>query len=210
MNVYDKQKYPNVCQKKKLPCSWKTPTQRNHPKRLLTYNGCFPEIWKILNRNIRRDIYYSLGSHGLFPKVQKGSCKGSRGTNVHILKNQYLKEPNTSQKNVGMTWLHNKKRIFLFLRFIFCVYMREIRGKVNKPNTYMAFSYNISLFIQGKTSSDKNALRNVFDESRCGWTSASFFHPLLFPLFLKPTALRIAFFLTKINPPLSGKISDEP
>ena len=37
---------------------------------------CLPMMWKILMAQIRKDIYYSLTSSGLFPEEKKGCRKG--------------------------------------------------------------------------------------------------------------------------------------
>ena len=60
-------------------------------------------MWKILTAQIRKKIYYSLTSGGLFPNEQKGCCKGSRGTAELLVIDQHiLNESKTRRKNLAM------------------------------------------------------------------------------------------------------------
>ena len=60
---------------------------------------CLLVMWKILTAQIRKEIYYSLTSRGLFPEEQKGCCKGSRGTAELLYIDQHiLSESKTRQK----------------------------------------------------------------------------------------------------------------
>ena len=64
--------------------------------RLIMY---LPMIWKILTAQIREEIYYSLTIYGLFPKEQKGCCKGSRGTaELFYIDQHILNESKTRRK----------------------------------------------------------------------------------------------------------------
>ena len=64
----------------------------------------------IITAQIRKEIYYSLTSHGLFPDEQKGCCKGSRGTAELLYIDQYiLDESKTRRKNLAMAWIDYKK-----------------------------------------------------------------------------------------------------
>ena len=62
---------------------------------------CLPIKWKIITAQINTEVYYSLVSHGLFPKGQKGYQKGT-GYLLYI--DQYIfKESKEWRKNVAMT-----------------------------------------------------------------------------------------------------------
>ena len=67
-------------------------------------------MWKILTAQIRKEIYFSLISRGLFPDEQKGCCKGSRGTAALIYIDQHiLNESKKRRKNLAMAWIDYKK-----------------------------------------------------------------------------------------------------
>ena len=51
---------------------------------------CLPMMWKILTAQIRKEIYYSLTSRGLFPDEQKGCRLGSRGTAELLYLDQHI------------------------------------------------------------------------------------------------------------------------
>ena len=51
---------------------------------------CLPMMWKILTAQRRKEIYYSLTIHGLFPDEQKGCRKGSRGTEDLLYIDQHI------------------------------------------------------------------------------------------------------------------------
>ena len=67
---------------------------------------CLSMMWKILTSHIRKKIYYSLISRGLFPNEQKGCRKGSRGTAELIYIDQHiLNESKNRRKNLAMAWI---------------------------------------------------------------------------------------------------------
>ena len=71
---------------------------------------CLPMILKILTAQIRKEIYYSQTSCGLFPEEQKGCCKGSRGTAELLYVDQHiLNESKNRWKNLAMAWIDYKK-----------------------------------------------------------------------------------------------------
>ena len=64
---------------------------------------CLPMMWKILTAQIRKEIYNSLISRGLFPNEKKGSRKGSKGTAELFYMDQYiLNESKNRRKNLAM------------------------------------------------------------------------------------------------------------
>ena len=67
-------------------------------------------MWKLLTAQIRKKIYYSLTSRGLFPDEQKGCCRGSRGKAELLYIDQHiLNESKTRRKNLAMAWIDNKR-----------------------------------------------------------------------------------------------------
>ena len=63
---------------------------------------CLPMMWKILTVQIREEIYHSLISRRLFPEIQKGCHKGSRGTGELLYIDQYiLNESKKRWKNLA-------------------------------------------------------------------------------------------------------------
>ena len=67
-------------------------------------------MWKILTAQVRKGIYYSLISRGLFPNEQKGCRKGSRGTaELLYIDPHILNESKNSWKNLAMAWIDYKK-----------------------------------------------------------------------------------------------------
>ena len=63
-------------------------------------------MWKILTSQIRKEIYYSLTSRGLFPEEQKGSRDT---TELLYIDQRILIESKTSRKNLPMAWIDYKK-----------------------------------------------------------------------------------------------------
>ena len=64
---------------------------------------CLPMMWKIITAQIRKQIYYSLISHGISPKELKGCPKRTRGTEELLHKDQHiLNESKTRWKNLAI------------------------------------------------------------------------------------------------------------
>ena len=71
---------------------------------------CLPMMWKILTAQIRKEIYYSLTSHGMFSDEQKWCRKGSRGsTELLFIDQNILNEGKTRWKNLAMSRIDYKK-----------------------------------------------------------------------------------------------------
>ena len=109
----------NKCiQKTEIP-EWvtkgKTPLiQKDRHKRTAQNNytpiTCLPMMWKILTAQIKEKIYYSLISRRIFLEEQKGSNKGTRGTEDLLCIVQYiLNKSKTRRKNLAMAWIDYKK-----------------------------------------------------------------------------------------------------
>ena len=104
---------PDWMTKGKTTLIQKDPSKGTAPNNYtpITY---LPMMWKILLAQIRKKIYYSLTSRGLFPDEQKGCRKGSRGTaESRYIDQHILNESKTRRKNwPGLTkkrhmiWFH--------------------------------------------------------------------------------------------------------
>ena len=89
---------PEWMTKGKTKLIQKNPSKVTAPNnyRPITY---LPMMWKILTTQIRKEIYYSLTSRGLFPEEQKGYRKGSRSTTELLYMAQHiLKKSKTRRK----------------------------------------------------------------------------------------------------------------
>ena len=72
--------------------------------------SCQPIMWKILTAQIRKEIYYSQSSRGLFADEQKRCWNESRGTaELHYIDQHILNKNNTRWKNLAMAWIDYKK-----------------------------------------------------------------------------------------------------
>ena len=88
---------------------------------------------KILTAQIRKKIYYSLTSRGLFPDEQKGCRKGSRGTAELLFIDQHiLNESKTTPKNLAMAWIDYKKAYDMLPRswILHCLKMYKISHEI--------------------------------------------------------------------------------
>ena len=71
---------------------------------------CLPIIWKILTGVIADQIYAHSGQAKLLPEEQKGSRKGSRGTNdLLYIDGAVIKEVKSRKKNLAMASIDYKK-----------------------------------------------------------------------------------------------------
>ena len=67
---------------------------------------CLPMMWKISAAQIRKEIYNSRTSCGLFPEEEKGYQNGSRGSRELLYIDQHiLNKRKTKWKNLVMTWI---------------------------------------------------------------------------------------------------------
>ena len=71
---------------------------------------CLPLMWKLLRGVIADPIYAHLDYEKLLPEQQKGSMKGSRGTNdLLYIDRAVIKEVKSRNKNLAMAWIDYKK-----------------------------------------------------------------------------------------------------
>ena len=71
---------------------------------------CLPLMWKLLIGVIADRIYAHLDQEKLLPEEQKGSRKGSRGTNDLLCYDRAVtKEVKSRNKNLAMAWVYYKK-----------------------------------------------------------------------------------------------------
>ena len=70
---------------------------------------CLPMMWNILKAQIRKEINYSLISHGIFSDELKGFRKRTRGTKELLYIDQnVLNENKMRRKNLAMAWIDYK------------------------------------------------------------------------------------------------------
>ena len=94
---------------------------------------CLLIMWKILTAQIRKKIYFSLTSRGLFPDELKGCHKGYRGTvELFYIDQHIVNESKTRRKNIAMTWMDDKKAYVMVLKTwkINCLKMYKILHEV--------------------------------------------------------------------------------
>ena len=71
---------------------------------------CLPLIWKLSTGVIADQIYAHLNQKKFSPEEQKGSRKGSRGTNdLLYIDRAVIKEVKSRNKNLAMAWIDYKK-----------------------------------------------------------------------------------------------------
>ena len=108
INTYRKLRYQNGWPKGRPP--WSRETLSKEP--LQTSIDLLCAYWwcgKLLTAQIR-EIHYSLISHKLFSKEQKGCGKGTKGTRELLYIDQHiLNESKTRQKNLAKAWIDNKE-----------------------------------------------------------------------------------------------------
>ena len=67
-------------------------------------------MWKLLTGVIADQIYAHLGQEKLLPEEQKGSRKGSRGTNdLLYIDRAVIKEVKSRNKKLAMAWIDYRR-----------------------------------------------------------------------------------------------------
>ena len=78
---------------------------------------CLLMMWKVFTAQIRKEIYYSLKSCGLFPDEQKGCRKGSWGSAELLYIDRHIQnESRNRRKNLAMTRIDYKKAYDMVLQ----------------------------------------------------------------------------------------------
>ena len=142
----------------------KGPKQRNRPKQLQTHNY-LPMMWKILTAQIRKEIYYSLTSCGLFPEEQKGCCKGSRGTSELLYIDQHILSKNKIWwKNLAMPWIYYKKAYDMVPQswIINCLKMYKISQEVINIIEKTMKTWRVELTAGGRSLAETKIQRGIF------------------------------------------------
>ena len=118
-SIHDRQALEmNICLQKAHVPVWmtkgKTTLIQKDPLKGTSSNNytpitCLSMMWKILTDRIRKEVYYSLTSRGLFPEEQKECCKGSRSTGELLYIDQHnFNESKTRRENIAMAWIDYK------------------------------------------------------------------------------------------------------
>ena len=134
---------------------------------------CLPMTWKILTAQIRKKMYYSLTSRGLFPDKQKGCCKGSRGTAELLYIDQHiLNESKTRRKNLAMAY-----DIVPHCWIINCLKMYKISDEVINFIDKTIKTWSVELTVIGRLAEAK-IQRGIFQGDALS--------PLLFIIAVMP------------------------
>ena len=113
IDAFKKLIYPNGWPKKRPPWSKKFSPKGTIPNNYRPIT-CLPMMWNILTAQIRKGIYDSLISRGLFHEAQKRRHKATRGTEELLCIDQHiLKESKARQKtsSYSVDWLKKKAMI---------------------------------------------------------------------------------------------------
>ena len=142
---------------------------------------CLSMMWKILTAQIRKKIYYSLTSHGLFTGEQKGCRKGSRGTAELLYIDQHiLNESKTRRKNLAMAWVDYKKAYDMVPQswIPHCLKMYKISHEVINFIEKTTQTWRVELAAGGRSLTEAKIQRGIFQEDALS--------PLLFIIAMMP------------------------
>ena len=125
---------------------------------------CLPMMWKILTAQIREEIYNSLTSHGLFPEVQKGCRKGSRGTAELLYIDQHILNESKTRKNLAMAWIDYKKAYDMVPQswIINCQKMYKISDEVINFIEKTMQTWRVELTAGGRSLAETKIQRGIF------------------------------------------------
>ena len=122
---------------------------------------CLPNMWKTLTAQVREKIYYSLTSRRLFPDLQKGCRKGSRGTADLLYIDQHiLNESKTRRKNLAMAWIDYKKAYDMVRQS--CLKMYKISHEVINFIEQTMQTWRVELTAGGRSISETKIQRRIF------------------------------------------------
>ena len=122
-------------------------------------------IWKILRAQIGEKIYYSLISHGSFPKEQKGCRKRTRGTEELLyIDQQILNKSKMRWKNLAMAWIDNKKAYDMVPQswILHCLKMYKIPKQVIQFIEKTMEIWRVELTAGGKNLAEVKIQRGIF------------------------------------------------
>ena len=137
--------------------------------------------WKILIVKIRKEIYYSLTSRGLFPDEQKGCRKESRGTAELLYIDQHiLNESRTRRRNLAMAWIDFKKSYDMVPHSWIINYfkMYKISDEVINFIDKTMRTWRVKLTAGGRRLDEVKIQRAIFQGDALS--------PLLFIIFMMP------------------------
>ena len=117
--------------------------------------------WKILTAQIRKEIYDSLINCKLFPKEQKGYCKGTRGAELPYI---IFNESKAKRKNLAMAWIDNKKANDTFPQswIIYCRKMYKLSNEIIKFIEKTMETWRVELTARGKSLAKVKIQRGSF------------------------------------------------
>ena len=120
-------------------------------------------MWKILTAQMRKEIYYSLISRGLFPNEQKGCRKGSRSTTEYTLhRSTHPKWKQEQTKN--SSWIDYKKAYDMVPQswIINCLKMYKISHETINFIEKNMKNRRVELTTGGKSLAETKIQRGIF------------------------------------------------
>ena len=126
---------------------------------------CLPMMWKIFTAKIRKAIYYSLISHGLFPDERKGCRKGSRGTaELLYIDQNILNESKNWRKNLVFAWIEYKKAYDMVPQswIINCLQMYKISYETINFIEKTMKNWRVELIAGRKSFAERKIRREIF------------------------------------------------
>ena len=122
-------------------------------------------MWKILTRQIREQIYYSLISRGIFSNEQKGYHKRTRGTGELLYIDQHIpNESKTRRKILAFAWIDNKKAFDMVLTswILHCLKMYKIPDQIVQFIEKTMLTWSVELTTEGQSLAEVKIQRGIF------------------------------------------------
>ena len=134
-----------------------------------------------MTAQIKKEIYNTLTSRGLFPDEQKGCCKGARGTaELFYIDQHILNESKNIRKNLAMVWIDYKKAYDIVPQswMIKCLKMYKISHEVINFIEKSMKNWRVELTAGGKSMAKTKIQRGIFQGDALS--------PLLFIIAMMP------------------------
>ena len=126
---------------------------------------CLQSMWKILTAQIRKKIYYSLTSRGLFPDEQKKCCKGSTGQSritLHRSAHPKWEQNKTEKYSYGLDWQKKAYDKVPQSWIIYCLRMYKISHEVINIIEQTMQSWRAELTGGGRSLAETKIQRGIF------------------------------------------------